>query len=147
MKNHLLHVQIKSNTLLSCIITILNVQSQRHCWLQKGKYTFFQKASKVFGLILHCFTSSLPKNGLENLRQRLNGQRQAKSNPRLVTCFTLKDQWLLPINSVVLFGFNAHVKINVIENVTRVNNNTEILKFIMLNITGESNAPPAVREF
>ena len=34
-----------------------------------------------------------------------------------------------------------------IENVTRVNNNTEILKFIMLNITGESNAPPAVREF
>ena len=91
---------------------------------------FFLKASKVFGLILHCFTSSLPKNGLENLRQRLNGQRQAKSNPRLVTCFTLKDQWLLPINSVVLFGFNAHVKINVIENVTRVNNNTEILKFI-----------------
>ena len=27
MKNHLLHVQIKSNTLLSCTITILNVQS------------------------------------------------------------------------------------------------------------------------
>ena len=37
--------------------------------------------------------------------------------------------------------------INLIENVTRVNNNTEILKFIMLNITGESNASPAVREF
>ena len=113
----------------------------------KRKVHFFQKASKLFGLILHCFTSSLPKNGLENLRQRLNGQRQAKSNPRLVTCFTLKDQWLLLINSLVLFGFNAHVKINVIENVTRVNNNTEILKFIMLNITGESNASPAVREF
>ena len=43
---------------------------------------FFQKASKLFGLILHCFTSSLLMNGVENLRQRFNGQRQAKNNQR-----------------------------------------------------------------
>ena len=89
---------------------------------------FFWKASKVFGLILHCFTSSLLMNGVENLRQRLNGQRQAKNNPRLVTCFTLKDQWRLSINSLVLFGFYAHEMINLLENVAPENNKTEILR-------------------
>ena len=53
-------------------------------------------------------------NGVENLRQRLNGQRQAKNNPRLVTCFTLKDEWRLSKNSLVLFGFDAHVMINLL---------------------------------
>ena len=67
-------------------------------------------------------------NGVENLRQRLNGQRQAKNNSRLVTCFTLKDQWRLSINSLVLFGFYAHVMINLLENVAPENNKTEILR-------------------
>ena len=53
-------------------------------------------------------------NGVENLRQRLNGQRQAKNNPRLVTCFTLKDEWRLSKNSLVLFGSDAHVMINLL---------------------------------
>ena len=67
-------------------------------------------------------------NGVENLRQRFNGQRQAKNNQRLVTCFTLKDQWCLSINSSVLFGFDAHQMINLIENVAPANNKTEILR-------------------
>ena len=67
-------------------------------------------------------------NGVENLRQRLNGQRQAKNNPRLVTCFTLKDQRRLSKNSLVLFGFDAHVMINLLENVAPANNKTEILR-------------------
>ena len=67
-------------------------------------------------------------NGVENLRQRLNGQKQAKNNPRLVTCFTLKDQWRLSINSLVLLGFYVHVMINLLENVAPENNKTEILR-------------------
>ena len=66
-------------------------------------------------------------NGVENLHQRFNGQRQAKNNQRLVTCFTLKDQRHLSINSSVLFGFDAPEMINLLENVTPANNKTEIL--------------------
>ena len=63
-------------------------------------------------------------NGVENLHQRFNGQRQAKNNQRLVTCFTLKEQWRLSINSLLLFGFDAHEMINLIENVAPENNKT-----------------------
>ena len=64
-------------------------------------------------------------NGVENLHQRFNGQRQAKNNQRLVTCFTLKEQWRLSINSLLLFGFDAHEMINLIENVAPENNKTD----------------------
>ena len=64
-------------------------------------------------------------NGVENLHQRFNGQRQAKNNQRLVTCFTLKEQWRLSINSLVLFGFDAPEMINLIENVAPENNKTD----------------------
>ena len=67
-------------------------------------------------------------NGVENLRQRFNGQSQAKNNQRLVTCFTLKDQRYLSINSSVLFGFHAPEIINLLENVAPANNKTEILR-------------------
>ena len=106
MKNHLLHVQIKSNTLLSCIITILNVQILKFIMLN------------------------------------ITGESNA---PPAVREF-LKDMIIrrppifdLQLNIARYFSHKAYV--------TRVNNNTKILKFIMLNITGESNAPPAVREF
>ena len=88
-------------------------------------------------------------NGVENLRQRFNGQRQAKNNQRLVTCFTLKEQWRLSINSLLLFGFDAHEMINLIENVapeTKLTDLTLGRKLVMLSITGESNAPPAAHE-
>lgn len=67
-------------------------------------------------------------NGLENLRYRLNGQGRAKNNLNLITCLTLKDQWYLPINALVLFGFDAFTKINLIENVTHVNSKTQLLR-------------------
>lgn len=67
-------------------------------------------------------------NGLENLRYRLNGQGRAKNNLHLITCLTLKDQWYLPINALVLFGFDAFIKINLIENVTHANSKTQLLR-------------------
>ena len=67
-------------------------------------------------------------NGLENLRYRLNGQGRAKNNLHLIACLTLKDQWYLPINALVLFGFDAYIKINLIENVTHENSKTQLLR-------------------